>query len=82
MSYICEVCNGMAPLTGICPECNHPLEDQGKLSDFYGPYSPYRPADDLKITNGYLDVKQHRCIHLANCPDCSHSYLVFVRERH
>ncbi|CAG7643101.1 hypothetical protein ACFQI7_10660 [Paenibacillus allorhizosphaerae] len=80
MTYICEVCNGLESLSSSCPTCLQPADDQGKLSDFYGPYSPYRPIDDLKATNGFDDARQHLCIHLAYCPNCSASFPVSVHE--
>jgi hypothetical protein len=80
MSSICDVCNGMEPLVSRCPECTHLAEDQGKLSDFYDPYSPYRPIDELKATNGFADLSQRRCIHLAYCSNCTLSFPVPVQE--
>jgi len=80
MSYICSVCNGMESLLNNCPECNRLAQDQGRLSDYYGPYSPYRPIDDLKATNGYEDLIQHTCIHLAYCSNCNYSFPVSIQE--
>lgn len=80
-SFMCEVCNGMAQLAQKCPECRQDADDQGKLSDFYGPYAPYRPIDDLKLTNGFDDLRQHVCIHLTYCPNCNRSFLVSVNEK-
>lgn len=81
MSYICSVCNGMESLVNNCPECNHLAQDQGKLSDYYGPYSPYRPIDELKATNGSEDLIQHSCIHLAFCSNCIYSFPVSIQEQ-
>jgi hypothetical protein len=79
LTDICDVCNGMAALASICPECNQLADDQGKLSDFYGPYSPYRSIDELNATNGFEDLDQHRCTHLAYCSNCTLSFPVPVQ---
>ncbi|MBP1155012.1 hypothetical protein ACVLD2_001085 [Paenibacillus sp. PvR052] len=82
MSYYCAVCNGMEPLEYPCPVCGHPASDEGKLSDFYGPYSPYRPIDDLKMINGYdEDMKLHLCIHSVYCTECCKSSTYPVEEK-
>ncbi|SDI45117.1 hypothetical protein [Paenibacillus naphthalenovorans] len=80
MSYYCAVCNGMELLECACPVCGHPAQDEGKLSDFYGPYSPYRNIDDLKLTNGFIDLEQHICVHSIYCPECGRSSAQPVRE--
>ncbi|MNI16625.1 hypothetical protein D3C73_699630 [compost metagenome] len=80
-TYICDVCNGMKSLASNCPACNHLAEDQGKLSDFYGPYSPYRPIDELKASNGFEDLSSHRCIHVACCSNCNYSFPVSIQEQ-
>lgn len=80
MSYICPVCNGLKKLSVYCPECAHPCEDEGRFNDFLGPYAPYRPIDDIGMTNGYLDVRNHLCTHVMNCPNCGHVFQTFVPE--
>ncbi|WP_248930431.1 hypothetical protein [Paenibacillus hamazuiensis] len=81
MSYVCPVCNGLEALQPICPDCGQAAADQGKLSDFYGPYSPYRPIDDLKMTNGYDDLRRHVCMHSVYCSRCGRSFELAVGER-
>ncbi|TVY10515.1 hypothetical protein [Paenibacillus cremeus] len=81
MSYVCEVCNGMTALTVECQSCHAPANDQGKLSDYYGPYSPYRPADELKAANGFEDLASHQCIHVAFCPQCANTFYSAVQEQ-
>ena len=80
MTLICEVCNGMESLSCNCPTCLQPADDQGKLSDYYGPYAPYRDIDD--VTDSLLDdASQHQCVHLAFCPECAVSFPIPVPEK-
>jgi hypothetical protein len=81
MNYFCDVCNGIGSFSSNCPQCNNSAEDQGKLSDYYGPYSPYRPIDELKAANGFTDLRQHQCIHVAFCSNCTTVYLVPIQEQ-
>ncbi|WP_284637899.1 hypothetical protein [Paenibacillus silviterrae] len=81
MSYGCPVCNGLEELSFPCEQCREALDDQGRLSDFYDPYSPYRPIDDIKLTNGYEDLSTHQCIHLGRCSHCHRSYTLAVQEQ-
>ncbi|WP_233532053.1 hypothetical protein [Paenibacillus alkalitolerans] len=69
-SHICPVCNGIDDLRANCLRCGAQTEDWGKESDFYGPYSPYRPINDLKMTNGYPDLERRQCVHAVFCPSC------------
>lgn len=78
--FICPVCNGLETLWPSCPRCLAAAEDCGKTSDFYGPYSPYRPIDDLKLTNGFADASAHQCVHTSYCPGCRAGFFVMVQE--
>lgn len=80
MSYICPICNGLDQLHVVCSKCSHLLDDHGKIDDLWGPYSPYREIDDLKLTNGFEDVKNHQCIHIVSCPHCGTDQVVSVNE--
>ncbi len=80
MSYICPVCNGLTTLHETCSNCQHHLDDYGRLDNIWGPYSPYREIDHLKMTNGYIDVENHSCIHLASCPVCGRDHIITVKE--
>lgn len=81
MSYMCPVCNGLIHIDVRCPVCNHYAVDIGKCSDYYDPYSPYRPIDDLKRSNGLADLEHHLCIHLYECPSCSNTFTNACREQ-
>lgn len=72
--WICPVCNGLETLNMTCPHCGAPLEDRGRLADYYNPYSPYREIDDLKMTDNVADEALHRCLHLLYCPRCNLQY--------
>ncbi|WP_421617498.1 hypothetical protein ACAF76_003790 [Brevibacillus sp. TJ4] len=80
MNDICPVCNGFSSLRAACTTCSGPLEDGGRLYDYYGDYSPYREIDDAKLTNGYPDLRLHQCLHLCWCPACESEQIVTVRE--
>lgn len=80
MSTMCPVCNGMQVLSVRCPKCGSAATDDGRLNDYLGPYSPYRPIDDIGLTNGFLDVQNHRCTHVAHCPECGYLFHKFVQE--
>lgn len=79
-SYVCPLCNGIRSLDRTCSRCGGPLTDGGRLDDYLGPYSPYRPIDDLKLTNGYPDLAEHTCIHTVYCGKCGLSEPLQVKE--
>ncbi len=56
------------------------MEDNGRFLDILGPYSPYRPIDDLKKTDGYIDLKTSHCPHYVSCEQCGLSDLHMVTE--
>jgi hypothetical protein len=80
VNHICPICNGMAGLQAQCAACGHLLDDAGRLYDYYGDYSPYRPIDDGKQANGYPDLAQHLCIHVGWCPACRQEQLLAIHE--
>lgn len=75
---ICPVCNGLETLQAACPACSGQAVDNGRLSDSYGPYSPYMPVDELRLTNGRLD--DGICRHEACCSRCGMLFAAPVRE--
>lgn len=81
MQSICPVCNGFTRLQTICSTCQQPIDDAGRLADYFGDYSPYREIDDAKLTNGFLDVANHECIHVGWCPRCRNEQLFVVSEQ-
>lgn len=81
MGYVCPVCNGLSALHTMCPNCHHPLDDYGRADDLWGPYSPYREIDDLKMSNGFEDEKNHQCVHLTNCPVCGKDFFIHIDEQ-
>lgn len=66
MDNLCPVCNGFVELRATCTNCNHPMDDRGKLEDYYGPYSPYEENDLITATGGSGST----CYHVAFCPKC------------
>ncbi|MFD2670669.1 hypothetical protein [Marinicrinis sediminis] len=80
MMYACPVCNGWNEMQEACPQCGQSLQDYGRTGDFYGPYSPYRPIDDIRLTNGIPDVRLHQCIHTCYCAHCKHKVEITIEE--
>lgn len=80
MFCVCPVCNGLQAVSAVCPRCASSLKDGGKIQDYYGPYSPYRPIDDMKMTNGFADLSTHRCVHYIHCEECGYSYPQAIQE--
>lgn len=80
MSLICPVCNGLRSLDAVCPGCASAAEDEGRYNDFLGPYSPYRPIDDVSRTNGVPDLALGACLHLACCRNCAGVFGVYVKN--
>ncbi|HBT19913.1 MAG TPA: hypothetical protein DEA47_00840 [Peptococcaceae bacterium] len=70
MNQVCPVCNGMAAFVIQCPECGKPMDDQGHISDFYGPYSPYEEDLWPQLTGLSGRVASSRCIHFLYCSRC------------
>lgn len=61
MEKFCPLCNGIHNILISCDSCGAEMTDQGTVSDYYGPYSPYDA----------LDVVEHDCcIHLFYCKHC------------
>ena len=72
MSMICPLCNGLRNLQlHICSACGHEMEDQGRVREFFGPYSPY---EEPKIANSF----DEKCVHLIGCPGCSKDFRVDI----
>lgn len=80
ISYACPVCNGFTDFLSSCPECGDQLKDYGRFTDLLADYSPYRPIDDLKMSDDWNDVASHRCPHQVYCPQCGHMDVQFVDE--
>ncbi len=80
MSYLCPVCNGLRKMSAPCPYCLQASEDYGRMYDYWGPYSPYPPIDDMKLTDGLSDFSCHQCVHIAYCRHCRISFRAVVDE--
>ena len=80
MPFQCPVCNGLMTIDVGCPKCGERMADGGRIDDYLGPYSPYRPIDDLKMTNGYPDLLTHTCVHSLHCDGCGYTEPHPVKE--
>lgn len=76
----CPVCNGLSELSSFCPRCGNLMSDLGRFLDMLGPYSPYRPIDDLKQTDGFIDFVPSRCPHNVTCQQCGFLGLRMIDE--
>jgi hypothetical protein len=76
---LCPVCNGLRPLVSTCYVCGARLLDEGKWTDWTGPYAPYEPVAFTAET--YLSSGEEICKHVGYCPICEDGFEVSVRER-
>jgi hypothetical protein len=78
---ICPLCNGLRALYFYCPHCQTEMQDEGKVTDYFGPYSPYMETDLLKQADGYKTTwTNHECVHLFYCPHCQEEEVRFIKE--
>ncbi|WP_256759808.1 hypothetical protein [Cohnella sp. WQ 127256] len=78
---ICPICNALSPLEVSCPNCGSAAEDEGRWSDWDGPYSPYEPilfakGDALTITDETL------CQHTVRCVACHTPFTIEINTWH
>ena len=71
MELICPLCNGLYTIEKRCVRCNHLMEDQGAIVNFYDEYSPYLLDD---ITNNDDGLSKNKCLHLFRCINCEFEY--------
>jgi hypothetical protein len=57
------------------------MADAGRLTDAFGPYAPYRPVDDLKMTDGLPDLLFGLCYHVVECGRCGCREVRPVKEK-
>jgi len=67
---ICPVCNALSLLAVSCPHCGASAEDEGRWSDWSGPYSPYEMRAEADI-GSEADLV---CKHAVRCPQCQLSF--------
>lgn len=70
MQLICPICNGLRDISLSCSECGALMEDQGHVSDYFGPYSPYEEDLWPQLTGEAGSYFSHRCLHFFSCPRC------------
>ncbi|BCJ85760.1 hypothetical protein skT53_07450 [Effusibacillus dendaii] len=73
MHYVCPICNGIRPLQMKCPRCQMDLENNGPLTDFVGPYSPYELSPRM-------EKGTDQCLHLLSCPMCGNESYAFIQN--
>jgi len=67
MDWVCPLCNGLWKEAVYCANCQKTMKDRGKVSDYYGPYSPYEELDQLSAKLGENPLL---CQHLFYCECC------------
>jgi hypothetical protein len=78
---ICPVCNGLREVYLMCTNCGEPINDSGRLIDFFDDYSAYMEIDLMKMEDGYPDsVSGNKCPHLYHCPACQKDEVIFIKE--
>ncbi|WP_152619396.1 hypothetical protein [Cohnella kolymensis] len=77
---ICPVCNALSLLEVSCAICGSAAEDEGRWSDWVGPYSPYEPT--LPGTVTMVVDNDTVCRHAARCVQCDFPFTVEVTGWH
>ncbi len=70
----------MSLLAVSCPRCGAAAEDEGRWSDWSGPYSPYEP-ELLSAADGIGAASDGVCKHAARCERCQLSFTAEVTVR-
>lgn len=78
--YQCPLCNGFHSYTKRCPHCRQTMIDYGPVSYLFSDYSPYRPIEDSKLTDGWSDIEEHLCPHKVYCSACGYEQVEFIQE--
>lgn len=78
--YACPICNGLSSLSIFCPICHHIVEDHGRVSDLFGDYSPYQSIDLCKRSDGWIDLRNHICVHQIYCSSCGYTNVEMILE--
>ncbi len=78
---MCPLCNGISSLTTNCQQCHAPMEDKGRIMDYFDDYSAYLDIEGMKLFNGISDdSKNNQCPHVFYCPNCHIEKTVLIQE--
>lgn len=77
MDLVCPQCNGLLEKRISCPRCRGMMQDRGKVSDYYGPYSPYEEVDELSAKLGENPLF---CTHLFYCEHCAEDKRIDIHK--
>lgn len=78
---ICPVCNALSLLDVLCPKCGSAAEDEGRWSDWIGPYAPYEPTIST-AANMAATADETICQHSVHCISCQFPFTVDVPAWH
>jgi len=62
---VCPACNAFKHIQKICPQCQSPFKDSGRMADYLGPYSHYTEFETQSIKSD-----DPVCIHYLTCDMC------------
>ncbi|RXI99865.1 hypothetical protein DS745_13375 [Anaerobacillus alkaliphilus] len=78
---ICPLCNGIESMSINCDQCNLPMEDKGRIMDYFDDYSAYLDIDGMKLFNGIADdARNKQCPHVFYCSQCHTEKTMFIQE--
>ncbi|HLT56330.1 MAG TPA: hypothetical protein VK057_09525 [Bacillota bacterium] len=78
---VCPLCNGLETIRIQCPQCQSPMEDQGKITDYFDDYSPYLDIEIMKVTDGNpRSLEEHQCLHYFYCSRCKYEEIKGIQE--
>jgi hypothetical protein len=79
---ICPVCNALSLLEVSCPNCGSAAEDEGRWSDWSGPYAPYETQTVFAATNMTAAADEIVCQHSIRCIRCHLPFTVEIAAWH
>ena len=71
MDQVCPLCNGMAAVYVYCDKCGIRMNEEGRIEDIKGAYSPYMDKESFHTDMNTSNITgDHLCIHLYYCEKC------------
>jgi hypothetical protein len=74
MDQVCPLCNGLTALDATCGKCGARMIDDGMLTDYVGPYSPYELSPRMRVE------EEGRCTHLLHCSSCANRSYAIIHQ--
>lgn len=80
LEYGCPICNGLFEEDLQCLKCGQIMQDNGRIEDYYGPYSPYDNMDKYEQPFFGGLSEELPCVHLFTCPRCGYDTRVGIEQ--